>query len=453
MILCYWNIFWVNKNIMRKIFSITAVFFSFFLFVNPAYTRSSDQAKQNLRILLDRRECPNCDLSGLDLTRLDLSHTNLQGADLSFSLCNLTNFAYADLKGAKLHGTVLVGADMEGVDLRRVDLSATDMESAFLGDALFDDDTAEASNEIVKSVPVVKSSIATGMEKEPVLIRANRYKKMRVVPPLSSGQTLENVSSGPPLFPAKESFPVVTDENGAPPFITAHKKKRRMAAMGYVADKNGRTVIRALHRKKRKGQPDISNSQRDEQLALLQPVSSNWRMVPTTKIFGRSQSVSSSAAKAKQESLLSAKSVQRLASGTVFTGQGGKRRIAGSKGARSVLPESMKNRTKRSHLLRLLKTNECNGCNLAGLDLSGQSFVGANLEQANLTGCKLRGADLRRANLKAARLVKAEMQQVRLDGALLKRANLSYANLTGASMSGINFTDAQLTGVVGLDRN
>ncbi len=437
---------------MRKIVWVIVVFLSFFS-VNSVYALASDQARRNLTILLDSRECPNCDLSGLDLTRLDLSHTNLQGADLSFSRCNLASFAYADLKGAKLHGVALFGADMEGADLRHADLSGTDMESVFLGDALLDDRLQ--TDEMVQSVSGISDTVIEGTEEEPMFIQAARHKKMTTVSSLPYGRIAAKALPEPPSVSVQENLSIVTGENrDTPLFISADKKKRHMQAMGYAAVvDNDRMVIRAKNRKK-KVRPDISNRQRDGQIAALQPELALWQTVPASKISGRSHSAGSIADKEKKGGLFSSKRVQPLTGGAIFMDKRGRgRSIAGNGGKKSALPESMRNRTKRAQLLRLLKTGECNGCNLAGLDLSGQSFAGASLERANLTGCKLRGTDLQRANLKAARLVEAELQQVRLDGALLNQANLSYADLTGASISDADFTGAQLTGTIGFDEN
>ncbi len=404
---------------MHKIFWVVIVFFSFFLYTDSVCALSSEQAKQNLKILLERRECPRCDLSGLDLTRLDLSRTNLQGADLSFSICNLANFTYADLRGAKLHNTLLIGTDMEGADLRNVDLKGTSMESAFLGEALLDN-TGQTDPASAKPLPEVPGDIAGNKKKKPLFIHQTQRKRLVNTAPFSGDDTAGKTPLAPFLFAGKETVVEADNNRRRPLYIAADKKKRQLAA----TRGGGRVMIHALQQKKR-------ISQQDKQITLLQPLSSGWRRVPAD-IVERPLPVASVGSDAGKRILASPKPVQQM--------------------ARSALPESIKNKAKRAQLLRLLKTRACRGCNLAGLDLSGQSFVGADLERADLSGCKLRGADLRQANLRAARLVEAKMQQTRLDGAVLHQADISYADLTGASTSGTDFSGARLTGAVGVDR-
>jgi hypothetical protein len=80
-------------------------------------------------------------------------------------------------------------------------------------------------------------------------------------------------------------------------------------------------------------------------------------------------------------------------------------------------------------LARLLKTNECVGCNLAGAALKDTNLQAANLERANL-----QGADLERANL----------QQTNLLGANLQGADLGKTNVAGANLANANLFDADL---------
>ncbi len=363
---------------MRKTVSIIVVFFSLFS-VNSVYALASDQARRNLKILLDSRECPNCDLSGLDLTRLDLSHTNLQGADLSFSRCNLASLAYADLRGARLHGAVLSGADMEGADLRHTDLSKTDMESVFLGDALLDDGLL--AEETVQSVSGASDTVLEETEKEPLVIQAARHKKMTTVSSVPDGRMAAKALPEPPSVLGQENLSIVPERNRETPlFISADKKKRHAKAVGDAAVvDDDRMVIRAKNRKK-KAQPDISNRQRDRQIAALQPELALWQAVPASKISGQSHPAGPVADKEKKRDLFSSKRAQPLTGGALFMEKRGRgRSITGNGGKESALPESMRNRTKRAQLLRLLKTGECNGCNLAGLDLSGQSFAGLSV--------------------------------------------------------------------------
>jgi len=144
---------------------------------------------------------------------------------------------------------------------------------------------------------------------------------------------------------------------------------------------------------------------------------------------------------------------------------------------------------------RLIRTNECYGCNLFYANLRGASLNSANLNGANLFNAILIGANLNNAklthtymsnanlsktklvnadltyadlnsahlidaNLKDARLIHTNLSNADLSGANLNDADLAYANLNGADMSGtvlegVNLNNTQVKetfflGVVGL---
>ncbi|CAN5188622.1 hypothetical protein BH10PSE16_BH10PSE16_35470 [soil metagenome] len=111
----------------------------------------------------------------------------------------------------------------------------------------------------------------------------------------------------------------------------------------------------------------------------------------------------------------------------------------------------------------VLSTNQCEQCNLAGIDLSGRNlsngkFYGANLNNAHLVGSDLSGADLRYASLQGAQLPNANLDATNLCAANLNAAPSTAgvsnvaANLTGAylrnaslygsNMAGANFSNA-----------
>lgn len=76
-------------------------------------------------------------------------------------------------------------------------------------------------------------------------------------------------------------------------------------------------------------------------------------------------------------------------------------------------------------LERVLKGQDCPGCDLSGADLFAR-----NLPNINLGGANLSRAKLSLANLKGANLSKADLRSVELWGSFLFGANLSQANLT-----------------------
>ncbi len=97
-------------------------------------------------------------------------------------------------------------------------------------------------------------------------------------------------------------------------------------------------------------------------------------------------------------------------------------------------------------LTRLLKTNECVGCNLAGAALKDTNLQAANLEGANLQGVDLERANLQRTNLKGANLQGADLGKTNIAGANLANANLFDADLEKANLQGVNLEGANLEG-------
>lgn len=97
-------------------------------------------------------------------------------------------------------------------------------------------------------------------------------------------------------------------------------------------------------------------------------------------------------------------------------------------------------------LTRLLKTNECVGCNLAGAALKDTNLQAANLEGANLQGADLERANLQQTNLLGANLQGADLGKTNVAGANLANANLFDADLEKANLQGANLEGANLQG-------
>lgn len=79
------------------------------------------------------RNCPGCDLRGVNLKRADLTGANLAGADLSGA-----NLHGARLSGANLAGANLAGANVNRADLKRANLSGAQIQGAMLYESRFD---------------------------------------------------------------------------------------------------------------------------------------------------------------------------------------------------------------------------------------------------------------------------------------------------------------------------
>lgn len=111
-----------------------------------------------------------------------------------------------------------------------------------------------------------------------------------------------------------------------------------------------------------------------------------------------------------------------------------------------------------AHLSQLLRTKECQECDLseAGLvmaNLSGANLMGANLSGANLSRANLNGANLSGANLTGASLHGANLTGVNLTGAILNQTDLRNARVVGAKFEQTNLNDAYIDGIIGMPTN
>ncbi len=103
------------------------------------------------------------------------------------------------------------------------------------------------------------------------------------------------------------------------------------------------------------------------------------------------------------------------------------------------------------HVTRLLKTKECNSCDLSGADLIGAVLTGAKLQGANLNAANLTGADLSNADLTKASLAGSNLVGANLQRATLKETSLVYANLALSQLNNslLNKTDLQAANLMG----
>lgn len=97
---------------------------------SPAAPFSQEDTAHNLLSLA--RNCPDCDLAGVELkgAQLIAAHlpgANLAGADLSSANLRRANLAGANLAGAQLIGTNLAGANLIGADLTGADLTGSNL--------------------------------------------------------------------------------------------------------------------------------------------------------------------------------------------------------------------------------------------------------------------------------------------------------------------------------------
>ena len=90
-------------------------------------TESALADPNQVRQVLQTRECQGCDLS-----RAKLSFANLRNANLRYA-----NLFSADLKLTDLRDANLIGAILDKADLRGADLTGADLTSAYMSETNF----------------------------------------------------------------------------------------------------------------------------------------------------------------------------------------------------------------------------------------------------------------------------------------------------------------------------
>ena len=100
------------------------------LFTAPLVARADD-----LHLLLQQRNCPDCILADVDLVHADLRDADLQRTQLQRANLAQARLDGADLSGADLSFTSLRGASLRGADLTGSRLYGTDLREADLSGA------------------------------------------------------------------------------------------------------------------------------------------------------------------------------------------------------------------------------------------------------------------------------------------------------------------------------
>lgn len=78
------------------------------------------------------KDCPGCNLAGVDLGKAELIEAKLAGADLHGANLSMANLRRADLQKANLQKAVLTYANLPGADLRGADLRGASLKGANL---------------------------------------------------------------------------------------------------------------------------------------------------------------------------------------------------------------------------------------------------------------------------------------------------------------------------------
>lgn len=104
------------------------------------------------------KDCPGCNLAGVDLGKAELIGAKLAGADLHGANLSMANLRRADLQKANLREAILTYANLPGADLRGADLRGAKLKGANLikadltGAKLEGADLAEVLNEGAKGL-------------------------------------------------------------------------------------------------------------------------------------------------------------------------------------------------------------------------------------------------------------------------------------------------------------
>ena len=111
------------------------------LLASPLTARADD-----LIVLLQQRNCPDCHLADVDLVHTDLRDADLQRAQLQRANLAQARLDGADLRATNLQFTNLRGASLRGADLRGSSLYGTDLRQADLSGARLDDGALEQAH-------------------------------------------------------------------------------------------------------------------------------------------------------------------------------------------------------------------------------------------------------------------------------------------------------------------
>ena len=111
------------------------------LLAGPSTARADD-----LTVLLQQGNCPECRLADADLVHADLRDADLQRAQLQRANLGQARLDGADLSGANLSFTSMQGASIRGAKLHGAKLYGTDLRDADLTGALLDPNALEEAH-------------------------------------------------------------------------------------------------------------------------------------------------------------------------------------------------------------------------------------------------------------------------------------------------------------------
>jgi uncharacterized protein YjbI with pentapeptide repeats len=390
------------------------------LLANHAHAENlstSTAVQENIKILIETRSCPQCDLSGANLSRFDLSGANLNGANLSRSKLALANLSEANLQNANLREANFSGADLANTDMRGADLTGTIFAGAYMVGTMLDGKMKNTAPYASDKISDVEESVYvedTGKSKRP--------QETEVVNPVESA-----------VFPYAETSETMTpSESAVAPDAKVAPDIDEVRIQEDVVATLATDDLPDISETKKHPAPEQLTDATIEKAPEAEDVLVNEVLVEENKVEDLVTNDKESVAEKSPQSI----DVPEESKGIV----------------QSVL-NMFSSAEPSTEVLRnaavLLDSNHCYGCDLQGVNLSGENLDGADLEGANLSNAILKGTDFEGANLKGANLSGADLSGADLSEADLYKADLSGANLSDANLEKILLDDANFTGVIG----
>ena len=435
----------------RSYYRWHAVLPALILFCSTAGAEESSQAiQQNIDDLIRTNSCVGCDLRGADLNRMILIDADLSNADLSGATFYLADLSGANLSGANLRDAKFGGADLANADLRGADLRGALLDGAFLKGSLMDgkvveatakgpDVEVEASEKVYipdesKPKEVIdqnQAALAEPVEKvEDVASQKAEVEQDREMDDtadvIEQKQDDDSVGTASTATAAATSFSAAEER---PKELMDQKKS--VATDESVKAEAAAAVSQPGQAPPVKSPAPVKEAQ-VEGLQQSTPLQSDAakpgpeEAEPVAQVDMRTN-----------EKVQETTPVEKIATAPQEQQEtGAEAEVTGA-----VAVEAM--------VEKLLDTNRCYECNLAGVDLSGEDLSGSDLEGSDLSGAILNDTDLAGTNLKGVSLRGAQMRSADLRRADLYKADLSGADLTEADFRGALIDEADFNGAIG----
>lgn len=410
----------------------------------------SSTVQKNIALLKENKSCPKCDLSGANLSRFDLAGANLEGANLSRAKLSLSNLSDANLKNANLREAVFSGADLANCDLSGADLTGTTFIGAYISGAILDGEIVSTSPYANDDISNVKESVyvedtvnsKTAPKTEEITIETRR--DFEETPPPIPAVTPKNTASVEPSVdktlakttpdmskpaPAVKAAPEIQDVRIPSKTVEVVETPPQEIANTSINDKEiaekKEPVAEVKKAKVQKSEKEIPQETATHK--TVEPIVQNTSN-DETKTDDQQQKSADTSPKnqvgLEEETGIVDKVLNMFTSNTPST-------------------QVMKNAA------ILLDTEQCYGCDLKGINLSGENLDSVDLEGADLSDAILKDVDFEGANLKGVNFTNADLTGADLSEADLYKADFSGANLTDADFESALLDDVNFRGAQG----